>query len=110
MEQDDNAPDLEQIAAHFRESTDPQLIEAAGAYDSYTDAVQGLLREEFRRRGLEAPLAADSTELVWRDIVTIRQFRDLAEATMARGALQSAGIEAFCATKTLFAWTGFIPT
>jgi len=95
MEQNDNAPDLAEIASQYREMTDLQLVEAAGAYDSYTDEVQGLLREEFRRRGLEAPVVADPAELAWRDLVTIRRYRDPVEAMMARGALQSAGIEAF---------------
>ena len=95
MEQNDNAPDFAEIASQYREMTDMQLFEAAGAYDSYTDEVQGLLREEFRRRGLEAPVVADSAELAWRDLVTIRRYRDPVEAMLARAALESAGIEAY---------------
>ncbi len=51
----------------------------------------GLLGFRFMEQDDNAP----DGELVWRDLVTLRQFTDPVEAMVARGALESAGIEAF---------------
>jgi hypothetical protein len=47
-------------------------------------------------------------ELTLRDLVTIRQFRDLPEALLAKGCLESAGIECFLADENLVRLDWFI--
>jgi hypothetical protein len=69
------------------------LLLFAGKYDSLTDEAQALVRSEFARRGMEAPLIGEeSLEVEGLGVRTIRQYRDQAEAFMARSALESAGI------------------
>jgi hypothetical protein len=95
---------------------------AAQAYE-LTDLAREQLRAELARRGLRAELAqaapvpspeplpvpgdpppaapppvevdVSDREPELRDLVTIRKFRDLPEALLAKGSLESAGIEAF---------------
>jgi hypothetical protein len=58
-----------------------------------------VLREELARRRLpqnfEQPNEAGQKELEFRDLVTIRTFWGLLEAELAKGLLDSAGIESF---------------
>ena len=59
-----------------------------------------MLEAEFRRRDqtpevdLHVPTRGQDV-MEWDDLVMIRQFRDLPEALLAKGSLESAGIEAF---------------
>ncbi len=67
--------------------------------DELTDIAQEVLREELTRRrlpqNLEPPNEAGQKELEFRDLVTIRTFWGLLEAELAKGLLDSAGIESF---------------
>ncbi len=72
-----------------------RLAEDAGALSE--PAVQALA-EEAQRRGLDIRLADSFVpidEVEARELVVIRQFRDLPDALLAKGALDSAGIECF---------------
>jgi len=74
-----------------------ELLEVARDYESLTGQAQAALRTEFSRRGLEAPLVegTEGDEPEHRKLVTLRRYRDLSEAIVARGMLESAGIEVF---------------
>ena len=74
---------------------DAELMELARSYDSLTQTAQAAIREEFARRGLEPPLLEPETVVAQRDLVTVRRYRDLSEAIVARSLLESAGIDAF---------------
>ena len=72
-----------------------QLAKDAGALDEL--AVEALAGEA-QRRGLELVLAqpAEPMQTVEeQDLVVIRRFRDMPEALLAKGALDSAGIECY---------------
>ena len=79
--------------------TDEELQQVDTQSDELTDIAQDVLREELARRGLpqnfEQPNEAGQNELEFRDLVTIRAFWGLLEAQLAKGLLDSAGIESF---------------
>ncbi len=57
-----------------------------------------ILRAEIARRQLDIPISITppgTDELELRELVTIRRFRDLPEALLAKGMLDSAGLESF---------------
>ena len=75
--------------------TDDQLLALARNPESLTEIAWETLEDELDRRHLEQ--TADHSraeELVdFRALVLIKQFRDLPEALLAKGCLESAGIE-----------------
>jgi hypothetical protein len=77
---------------------------------SLTEAAKEALGAELKRRGLDwelgGPLAVDIVEP--RSLVTIRQFRDLSGALLAKGRLDSAGIESFIGDDNLIRMDWFI--
>jgi len=77
--------------------SEPELMDVARKYDELTVHTQDLLRAEFSRRSLEPPLIEDDEPDVvrGRTLVTVRKFRDLPEAFIARSVLENAGIECF---------------
>jgi hypothetical protein len=82
----------EALVASYAQLEEPELMELARGYDSLTDDAQSALRAEFARRGLEPPLIEDSPKPEFRPLVTLRRYRDLSEAIVARSLLESAGI------------------
>src|SRR5258708_5098577 len=90
---------------------DGELQRVGGNEESLTERAGDAFQEEFDRRDLElleeeAP--EDREELQLRELVTIRQFRDLPEALLAKGSLESAGIECFLADENLVRLDWFI--
>jgi hypothetical protein len=82
--------------------SDLELQSLAADWHSLTDEARTALAAEFATRGLdliEPPPPAEDTPPEYRDLVTIRRYRDLSEAIIARGAIESAGI--FCFLKDL---------
>jgi len=79
--------------------TDEELQQVDTQSDELTDIAQEVLREELARRRLPQnfgqPNEAGQKELEFRDLVTIRAFWGLLEAELAKGLLDSAGIESF---------------
>ena len=77
--------------------TDGELQRLARNPEALTELAWEALEDELDRRDLEAPFedAPRKEELDLRRLVTIRQFRDLPEALLAKGSLESAGIECF---------------
>jgi Putative prokaryotic signal transducing protein len=84
--------------------SEPELVELARSYDTLKGEAQVALREEFARRGLEPPLVeeVESREPpAQRNLVTIRRYRDLSEAIVARSMLESAGIGVYLRDENL---------
>jgi hypothetical protein len=83
----------------YSSKTDEELQQVDTQSAELTDIAQEVLREELARRrlpqNLEQPHVAGQNELEFRDLVTIRAFWGLLEAQLARGLLDSAGIESF---------------
>jgi hypothetical protein len=99
------------LAASYAAMTDGELRRLARSAESLTELACDALEDEMDRRHLE--FADDATpeprqEMEIRELVTIRQFRDLPEALLAKGSLESAGIECFLADENLVRLDWFI--
>jgi hypothetical protein len=94
---------------HYQSLTDAQLQEIASDWGSPLDDAKAALVEESFRRTLVLDILdieeaeAPSDEVTYRDLVTIRRYRDLSEAIVARAVVESAGI--FCFLKG-YCWCG----
>jgi len=85
------------LANTYAAMTDGELQRLGRNPESLTETAWEALEDELDRRHLELP--TDSPEpnarIDLQKLVTIRQFRDLPEALLAKGSLESAGIECF---------------
>jgi hypothetical protein len=100
------------LAANYAGMTDGELQRLARHADSLTELACDALEDEMDRRHLEIPENDSSgdkrQEMEVRELVTVRQFRDLPEALLAKGSLESAGIECFLADENLVRLDWFI--
>ncbi len=80
---------------------DLELQELARSYDSLADVAQEALREEFARRNLQPEWIGDAELSRANEFVTVRRYRDLTEAIVARSVLESAGIPAYLRDENL---------
>ena len=86
------------LAEVYSSQSDGELERVAGQGSELTDLALEALRAELTKRGLyvgqlEEPADSNATE--FRELVPIRTFWNLLEAQLAKGLLESAGIEAF---------------
>jgi hypothetical protein len=100
------------LAANYAAMTDGELQKLARSAESLTELAWDTLEDELDRRQLELPEEEAATgpreTLTLRELVTVRQFRDLPEALLAKGSLESAGIECFLADENLVRLDWFI--
>jgi hypothetical protein len=94
-------PSPEDLAAQYAQMSETELMELARSYDGLLEIAQVALRAEFARRGLEPPLVEEPREWEFRRLVTVRRYRDLAEAYVGRSLLESAGVPAWIADENL---------
>jgi hypothetical protein len=94
-------PSPDDLAARYAGMSETKLMELARSYDGLLEIAQVALRAEFARRGLEPPLVEEPQEWEFRRLVTVRRYRDLAEAYVGRSLLESAGIPAWIADENL---------
>lgn len=85
------------LANTYAAMTDGELQHLARNPESLTETAWEALEDELDRRHLEFPADSPppSARVDLQKLVTIRQFRDLPEALLAKGSLESAGIECF---------------
>ena len=100
-------PSPEDLAAQYAAMSETELMELARSYDGLVEAAQAVLRAEFARRRLEPPLVEEPDEWEFRRLVTVRRYRDLAEAYLGRSRLESAGIPAWIADENLVRMESF---
>jgi hypothetical protein len=89
------------LAQLYAALSDGELQRLAGETESLTEEARAALALEMSRRDIPAETAGETensgpggrAEL--RDLLTIRQFRDLPQALLAKSVLDSAGIECF---------------
>ena len=98
MAEIDSKQERRRLREYYSRLTDGELEQlSADASDLTETARESLAAENLRRnlnsRRYEAPESVAQPEFRW--LQTIRQFRDLPEALLAKGCLESAGIEAF---------------
>ncbi len=94
-------PSPEDLAAQYAQMSETELMELARSYDGLLEVAQAALRAEVARRGLEPPLVEEPEEWVFRRLMTVRRYRDMAEAYTGRSLLESAGIPAWIADEHL---------
>jgi hypothetical protein len=91
--------------------TDGELRRLAEHPESLTELAWEALEDEMDRRHLEFPVDSASSphpEIELQQLKTVRQFRDLPEALLAKGCLESAGIECFLGDDNLVRLDWFI--
>jgi putative signal transducing protein len=92
----DSEPERQRLAKLYAGMSEGELGKIAQDGPELTEAAREALRRELAKRGLavevaDPPAGYDEVEL--QEWVMIRRFRDLPEALLAKGALESAGIE-----------------
>jgi hypothetical protein len=107
----DERQERRRLAENYASMTDGELQRLALNAGSLTELAWDALEDEMDRRHLE--MTEDATpqprrEMEMLELVTIRQFRDLPEALLAKGSLESAGIECFLADDNLVRLDWFI--
>jgi hypothetical protein len=95
----DPEQERQRLAELYSEQTDEELEQVAKQAHELTYPAREALRAELAKRGLySGQLEEDAPEqddAEFRDLVVIRTFWNLLEAELAKGLLDSAGIEAF---------------
>jgi Putative prokaryotic signal transducing protein len=108
----DEQRERRRLADNYAGMTDGELQRLARSAESLTELAWDALEDEMDRRHLEFPDDECSDDpqqkMEVRELVTIRQFRDLPEALLAKGSLESAGIECFLADDNLVRLDWFI--
>ncbi len=107
----DKQREQRRLVANYAGMTDGELQQLAQSAESLTDIAWDALEDELDRRHLDySDDAAQEPrqEMEVRQLVTIRQFRDLPEALLAKGSLESAGIECSLADDNLVRLDWFI--
>jgi len=110
------ADDPARLAARYAEMTDDELQRVAGDAAFLTETAKRALSAELSRRQLAAPPSkADAGDDRFDEIdvdgpgpVTLRKFRDLPEALLAKGSLESAGIECHLVDENMVRMDWFI--
>jgi hypothetical protein len=107
----DPKQERQRLAANYAGMTDGELQRLARNAQSLTDLAWDALEDEMDRRLLKYPDDAapePQHEMEVRELVTIRQFRDLPEALLAKGSLESVGIESFLGDENIVRLDWFI--
>ncbi len=83
------------VASVYSEMADGELEQLAAAGFDLSEEARRALQSEISHRGLDVMIATDPGVAAYEmsDMVTLRKFRDLPEALLAKGGLESAGIE-----------------
>src|SRR5579864_3851704 len=90
--------------------TDEELLKLCSNPEALTEMAWETLEDELDHRHLELPPepAEGPAHIDFRKLVTIRQFRDLPEALLAKGSLESMGIQCFLRDDNLVRLDWFI--
>ena len=85
------------LAEFYSTQTDGELGNLAKQVYALSAIARDELKAQLAKRGLsvELPETAPSDEVELRELATVGKFRDLPEALLAKGCLESAGIESF---------------
>lgn len=100
------------FAALYEQMSDAELETIAADAPSLTNAARQVLQSELTKRGLEIELGSPEPEMVpeFSELVSIRAFRDLPEALLAKGKLDAAGVESYIMDQNMIRMNWFIST
>lgn len=107
----DPANERQRLADYYAALTEGELQKIASDAASLTDVAREALRQELASRNLEIEpghFAVPSQESESQDLVTVDKFRDLPAALLAKGSLESAGIECFLGDENIVRMDWFI--
>lgn len=106
------------LAANYAGMADGELQRLARHAESLTELAWEALEDELDRRHIDGEhefadeesreASAQREHVEVQELLTLRQFRDLPEALLAKGSLESAGIECFLADENLVRLDWFI--
>lgn len=98
------------IAGVYAAMSDEELGSIAESGDELSTAALEAFQAEVARRGLTISIVPGRGEDVFEftETVTLRQFRDLPEALLAKGSLESAGIQAYLVDDNMVRMDWFI--
>src|SRR6266849_6491351 len=98
------------VAGVYSAMSDEELGQIADSGDELSAIAQETFHAEVARRGLKITIAPPSGEDVFEfnETVTLRQFRDLPDALLAKGSLESAGIQAYLVDDNMIRMDWFI--
>jgi Putative prokaryotic signal transducing protein len=106
------APEEEshRIAGVYSAMNDEELGQIAESGDELSSAAWQAFQAEVAKRGLRLTIAPPRGQDVYEfnETVTIRQFRDLPEALLAKGSLESAGIQVYLVDDNMIRMDWFI--
>jgi ribosomal protein S27E len=98
------------VTGAYSAMSDEELREIADSGDDLSAIAREAFQAEVARRGLKITIAPPSGEDVFEfnETVTLRQFRDLPEALLAKGSLESAGIQVYLVDDNMIRMDWFI--
>lgn len=96
------------IAGVYSAMSDEELGQIFESGDELSAAAEEALQAEMARRGLEIAPPGGEDVFEFNETVTLRQFRDLPEALLAKGSLESAGIQAYLVDDNMIRMDWFI--
>lgn len=98
------------IAGVYSAMSNEELGQIAESGDELSVAAREAFHAEIAKRGLKMEIAAPRGEDVFElnETVMLRQFRDLPEALLAKGSLESAGIQAYLVDDNMIRMDWFI--
>ena len=111
MSVEDFAGNRAAFVARYAAMNDGELLQLAGRSWELSDAAWDALEDELDRRGLEPPPPEEVPQVETperRNLVLLRRFRDLPEALLAKGWLESAGLPCFLADDNMVRLDWFI--
>jgi hypothetical protein len=101
----------QRLAALYGAMNEEELKLVADDAGSLTEVALQTLSEEVRRRGLDIPLVESvvpMAEVQQLELLVLQQFRDMPQAFLAKGTLESAGIECFLVDDNMIRLDWFI--
>jgi Putative prokaryotic signal transducing protein len=103
-------PERARIAGIYSAMSDEELGQIADSGDELSPSAQEAFQAEVAKRGLKLEIAPPPGEDVfeYNETVTLRQFRDLPDALLAKGSLESAGIQAYLVDDNMIRMDWFI--
>ena len=106
-----SSPDDERarLVAVYAAMSDQEITRVVESGDELSAPAQEALLAEATRRGLAITIAPPGEDVVeFSETVTLRQFRDLPEALLAKGSLESAGIQTYLVDDNMVRMDWFI--
>ncbi len=94
----DSGQERQRLAELYAQQTDGELEQTAAQLDKLTPIARETLEAEIAKRGISgrvAEFANDPGHPEFRDLVTIRTFWNVPEASIAQSLLDAAGIDSF---------------